>query len=118
MRLLRRPRGLLAMTVLLMALLTTFATGLYGAEQENISSDEKFLEKLEYDSVLYFIKESNPANGLIKDSSRPGSPASVAAIGFGLTAICIGESRGWIPKDDAYYLVLKTLKVFRDNVRN
>ena len=60
----------------------------------------------------------NPANGLIKDSSRPGSPASVAAAGFGLTAICIGESRGWIAKDDAYYLVLKILKTFRDTVPN
>ncbi|MDP2929311.1 MAG: glucoamylase family protein [Candidatus Omnitrophota bacterium] len=60
----------------------------------------------------------NPANGLIKDSSRPGSPCSVAAVGFGLTSICIGESRGWIAKEDAYYLVLKILKTFRDTVPN
>jgi len=82
------------------------------------SADEKFLNKLENDSIFYFIKESNPANGLIKDSSRPGSPCSVAAVGFGLTAICIGESRGWISKDDAYYVILKTLKTFRDTVPN
>lgn len=82
------------------------------------SSDENFLDKLEYDSILYFIRESNPANGLIKDSSRPGSPCSTAVVGFGLTAICIGESRGWIAKDDAYYLVLKILKTFRDTVPN
>lgn len=81
-------------------------------------SDEEFLNKLEYDSILYFVKEMNPANGLIKDSSRPGSPASIAAVGFGLAAICIGESRGWIAKDDAYYLVLKILKTFRDIVPN
>ena len=80
------------------------------------SPDENFLEKLEYDSIRYFISESNPANGLIKDSSRPGSPCSVAAVGFGLTAICIGESRGWVTKDDAYYLALKILKTFRDKV--
>lgn len=82
------------------------------------SSDETFLEKLEYDSILYFIREANPANGLVKDSSRPGSPSSVAVVGFGLTAICIGESRGWIKKEDAYYLILKTLKTFRDTVPN
>jgi hypothetical protein len=79
-----------------------------------MSADEKFLDKLEYDSILYFVKEINPANGLVKDSSRPGSPASVAAVGFGLTAVCIGESRGWIETEDAYGLVLKTLKTFRD----
>ena len=83
-----------------------------------ISSDEKFLERLEYDSILYFTREINPENGLIKDSSRPGSPASVAAVGFGLTSICIGEHRGWIAKDDAQYLVLKILKTFRDTVPN
>ena len=82
------------------------------------SSDEEFLDRLEYDSISYFVKEMNPINGLIKDSSRPGSPASVAAAGFGLTAICIGESRGWIAKNDAYYLVLKILKTFRDTVPN
>jgi hypothetical protein len=82
------------------------------------STDEDFLDKLEYDSILYFVKEMNPSNGLIKDSSRPASPASVAAVGFGLTAICIGESRGWIAKDDAYHLVLKTLRTFRDTVPN
>jgi hypothetical protein len=84
----------------------------------DISSDEQFLNKLEYDSILYFVRESNPTNGLIKDSSRPGSPASVAAAGFGLTAICIGAERGWIAKDDAQFLVLKTLKTFRDTVPN
>ena len=83
-----------------------------------LSPDEKFLENLEYHSILYFTRETNPSNCLIKDSSRPGSPASVAAVGFGLTAICIGESRGWIDKDDARYLVLKTLKTFRDDLPN
>lgn len=82
------------------------------------SSDEIFLDRIQYDSILYFVKEMNPANGLIKDSSRPGSPSSVAAVGFGLTSICIGESRGWIDKSDAYDLVLKILKTFRDTVPN
>ena len=81
-------------------------------------SDDQFLDRLQYDSISYFVREINPANGLVKDSSRPGSPASVAAVGFGITAICIGESRGWIDKDDAYRLVLKTLKTFRDTVPN
>jgi hypothetical protein len=79
-------------------------------------TDEQLLDRIEYDSISYFIREMNPANGLIKDSSRPGSPCSTAAVGFGLTSICIGESRGWIERDDAYYLVLKILKTFRDAV--
>jgi hypothetical protein len=111
-------KSLFGVAALLAVILTIPIPGLAspGLGNGSLSPDEKFLEKLEYDSILYFIRESNPANGLIKDSSRPGSPCSVAAVGFGLTAICIGESRGWIEKDDAYYLVLKTLKTFRDTV--
>ena len=79
-------------------------------------ADDRFLDRLEYDAILYFAREVNPANALIKDSSRPGAPCSVAAVGFGLTAICIGESRGWIERRQAYERVLKTLKTFRDKV--
>ena len=82
------------------------------------ADDEAFLDKLEYDSLLYFAGEVNPLNGLVKDSSRPGAPCSVAAVGFGLTALCIGESRGWIDKSQAYDRVLKTLRTFRDKVPN
>ena len=82
------------------------------------SVDAAFLDKLEYDSILYFAGEANPANGLIKDSSRPGAPASVAAVGFGLTALCIGSERGWIDREQAYERALKTLRTFRDTVPN
>lgn len=83
---------------------------------EASSPDDKFLDRLEYDSILYFLREMNPANGLVKDSSRPGSPCSVAAVGSALTSICVGDSRGWIARDDAYYLVLKILKTFKNAV--
>lgn len=86
--------------------------------QEAQSSDGTFLDKLEYDSLLYFAGEANPLNGLIKDSSRPGAPCSVAAVGFGLTALCIGDSRGWISREQAYERVLNTLRTFRDKIHN
>ncbi len=80
------------------------------------TDDFEFLDKIEYDSLHYFAGEANPANGLIKDSSRPGAPCSVAAVGFGLTALCIGDSRGWIENGQAYERALKTLQTFRDVV--
>ena len=83
---------------------------------EASTSDEEFLDMLERDSFRYFIKEINPENGLIKDSSRPGAPCSVAAVGFGLAAICVGESRGWISAKEAHERILKTLITFRDTV--
>ena len=78
--------------------------------------DEKFLHELEKDSFKYFIGEANPENGLIKDSSRPGSPSSVAVVGFGLTALCIGAERGWMPKRKAYKRALQILRTFKNDI--
>jgi hypothetical protein len=83
---------------------------------EAATHDEEFLDKLQYDSILYFAEQANSKNGLVKDSSRPGAPCSVAAVGFSLAAMCIGESRGWIDGDKAYERVLRTLRAFRDEV--
>lgn len=56
----------------------------------------------------YFWNEANPENGLIKDRSTVDSPSSIAAVGFGLTAIPIAIERGWITKqkDIIEYLLL------------
>ncbi len=52
---------------------------------------------------------SDKVTGLTRDSSQTGSPASIAATGFALAAVAIGQSRGWIPKDYAYDQLKKTL---------
>ncbi len=107
------------MTLKTVALLVSVSLVLgYACPLEASTPDERFLDRLEYDSILYFAQQANPANGLIKDSSRPGAPCSVAAVGFGLAAICVGESRGWIDREKAYERILTTLKTFRDVVPN
>ncbi len=105
--------GAVKIAILIICILLIISVEVFAA-----SDDDIFLDRLQYDSISYFVREMNPANGLIKDSSRPGSPSSVAATGFGLTAICIGESRGWIAKEDAYRLVLRILKTFKETVPN
>lgn len=107
------------MTIKSLSLISTLALlAILAPIHASAQDDELFLATLEYDSLMYFAGEANPANGLIKDSSRPGSPCSVAAVGFGLTALCIGDSRGWIDRTQAYDRVLKTLITFRDTVPN
>lgn len=108
----RRTRPIIFIALMLAA------STLMPAVAEGASSDEEFLEKMEYDSLSYFAHEANPANGLVKDSSRPGAPASVAAVGFGLTALCIGDFRGWLDTEQAYKRVLATLIAFRDKIPN
>ena len=79
-------------------------------------SDLEFLDMVARDSFRFFVSEANPENGLVKDSSREYSPCSIASVGFGLTALCIGVENGWIPKNEAYIRIERTLRTFRDKL--
>src|SRR5437879_10110052 len=61
--------------------------------------DEAFLEELEKANFLYFWEQANPETGMVRDRASVRNPdssvlSSIAATGFGLTALCIGEKRG------------------------
>jgi len=76
--------------------------------------DDQFLDDLERASFLFFWEQANPETGLIKDRCNvhindTGIVASVASTGFGLTAICIAEKRGYISHQDARLRVIATL---------
>lgn len=75
-------------------------------------SDSEFLDRLQRAGFEYFWKEANPRNGLIRDRSTPGSKCSIAAVGFGLSALNIGIERGWISRAEGRDRVLTTLRTF------
>jgi hypothetical protein len=83
------------------------------------ADDDHFLNDLEYSNFRFFWEQSNPLTGLIKDRAniRSGDRnilASIAATGFGLTAICIAERRGFVPATQARDRVLATLRSLWD----
>ena len=76
--------------------------------------EEQFLDDLERSNFLFFWEQASPQTGLIKDrcnarTTDTGVVASIASTGFGLTAICIAEKRGFIPHQDARLRVIATL---------
>jgi hypothetical protein len=78
------------------------------------AEEEHFLDDLEHANFLFFWEQGNPTTGLIKDrcnvrTSDKSVAASIASTGFGLTAICIAEKRGFISHADARLRVLHTL---------
>ena len=77
--------------------------------------EEISLEEIERRAVMYFWEQANPENGLIRDRSTEDSPSSIAAVGFGLTALVIGAERGWLDKDKVYDRILTTLRFFKDS---
>jgi hypothetical protein len=63
-------------------------------------TDEALLDSLQRTAFEYFWNEANPVNGLIRDRSQSWSPCSIAAQGFGITAICIAIDHGWVSLED------------------
>ena len=65
-------------------------------------STEALLDTLQHTAFDFFWNEANPANGLIRDRYAPGSTfASIASVGFGLSAIPIGVDHGWVARPAA-----------------
>lgn len=70
------------------------------------------LDSLQRTGFLYFWEQANPVNGLIRDRSQNWSPCSIAAQGFGISAICIGIDHGWVSREagrDRIMLGMQTL---------
>ena len=62
----------------------------------------------------YFWETTEAARGLAPDLAPEASPASIAAMGFALTAIPIGIEHGWITRAQGIERVLNTLVFLRD----
>lgn len=74
-------------------------------------SDEALVH-LQHDTFGYFLKETNPNNGLVPDNTRKGAYSSIAATGLGLAAYPVGVERKFISREDAAQRVLTTLRFF------
>jgi hypothetical protein len=67
--------------------------------------DEAFLDDLERQGCLFFWEQGHPKTGQVLDRARndlngardPRRMASIASTGFGLTALCIADHRGYLP---------------------
>ena len=73
---------------------------------------DPFLSDLERRTFRFFWETANPENGLIPDRYPTPSFASIAAVGFGLTAYPIGVERGYVSRAAARARVLATLRFF------
>jgi len=86
-----------------------------GGETSLSPEDDLFLEELESGAFRFFWEQASPHTGLVKDrcnvrGNDTTEVASIAATGFGLTALCIGEKRGWVSPYEARARALTTLR--------
>lgn len=81
------------------------------------------LEKELYQSFQFFFKEANhnlnsKGYGLILDNTKNRDMASIASVGFGLSAYVIGVENKYITYAKGKELVINTFHTFLDNVEN
>src|SRR3954451_15791240 len=58
-----------------------------------LPTDEDF-GRLQWTTVDYYLKETNPANGLMRDKTQAGAPSSIAAVGMALSTTPLVAERG------------------------
>jgi hypothetical protein len=78
------------------------------------AADRAFLDTLQHRTFDWFVEYTNAANGLTRDRAPRPSFASIAAVGFALTAWPIGVERGWMTRTRARDRVLTTLRFLWD----
>ncbi|HEX4048483.1 MAG TPA: glucoamylase family protein [Elusimicrobiota bacterium] len=87
--------------------------------------DDAFLEDLSRREFRYFQEQADPKTGLVPDRAGAGGGApfaadsahvaSVAATGFGLSALCAAADRGWLSPKEARERARKTLRFLKDS---
>ena len=74
---------------------------------------------------MFFWEQADPGTGIVRDRSRTnGEPVdgnarnvgSIAAVGFGLTGLCIAAERGWVPRTAAVDRTRVTLRFFAERM--
>lgn len=81
-------------------------------------SDEALLDQIQRAAFGYFIQTFNPANGLVADTTRVGSPCSIAVVGFALSSYPVAVERGWMAREDAAQRTLATMRFFSTSAHN
>ena len=84
-------------------------------------SDEQLLELIQKQSYGFFAREPSRRTGLVADRASNlsqgmiSAPASIAATGFGLSALGVAEKNGWVEPAYARGLARRTLLFFLEN---
>ncbi|HVC46312.1 MAG TPA: glucoamylase family protein [Terracidiphilus sp.] len=89
----------------------------HGSAWKLTKADEGFLDDLIRQGCLYFWEQGSPTTGQVLDRARhdlggardPRRIASIAATGFGLTALCIADKHGYFPHTQIVERVRSTL---------
>jgi hypothetical protein len=84
---------------------------------------ESLLEEITQRGCMFFWEQGDPNTGLVRDrapmqGASQSRTASIAATGFGLSALCIAAHRKYLPQADVEKRVENCLNFMLDKARN
>src|SRR6187455_2205378 len=71
---------------------------------------DKDLGLLQLSTLLYYLRETDPDNGLVRDKTDPAAPVSIAAVGMALATVPVVVERGVMHREFAAKAALKRLR--------
>src|SRR5215469_709461 len=88
---------------------------LHAANTPPKGASDKLLDDFERRACRYFYEMADPNSGLVRDRASANEPyapsvSSIAATGFGLSALAIADSRRYLDHDKVEARVRSTLK--------
>jgi len=112
-----RRAALRAMTAIAGCVLLSPEAALADETWKPSSEDEEFLDELERRGCLFFWEQGSERTGQVLDRAHfdlagardPRRISSIAATGFGLSALCIADHRGYLPHEQIVERVRATL---------
>jgi hypothetical protein len=86
-------------------------------------TDEQLLEEIQRAIFSFFWNEASAKTGQVKDRALANgndshTMSSIAATGFGLTSLCIGNQRGYGKSVDILERVRRTLRFLANDLKN
>jgi hypothetical protein len=87
------------------------------APAHQVQNDAALVNRLQRGAFDYLWRYGNPENGLVADTSRPGSPCSIAVVGFALSSYIVAAERGWLSRASAAERAGVTLRFFLHSVQ-
>ena len=81
-------------------------------------SDGALILRLQRAAFSYLSDYADDDTGLVADTSRQGSPCSIAVVGFALSCYPVAVRNGWLSRADAATRTLKILRFFSQSTQS
>jgi hypothetical protein len=86
-------------------------TGPTSDKPDSLSTDPDLdWDRLQWTTLLYYLHETNPDTGLVRDKTDPAAPSSIAAVGMALATLPVIIERGVLFRPFGAKLALRRLR--------